>query len=154
MRTGPLARWFRRSFAPLTHSLAPPCSLIRWLALSFTAEFVGNERVDFIELRRCHSGSQGADTLPSHSGPLFPSHASWIPFLGGWAAQGNFLTINSPGNTGGRNAGIFWGLLQCSLLFGNLFVFFEFQGEISIDADHRWARDHSLPHQVPVGWHI
>jgi len=54
-----------------------------------------------------------------------------------WTAQGNFLTINSPGNTGGRNAGIFWGLLQCSLLFGNLFVFFEFQGEINIDPSHR-----------------
>jgi len=54
-----------------------------------------------------------------------------------WTAQGNFLTINSPENTAGRNAGIFWGLLQCSLLFGNIFVFFEFQGEISIDPSHR-----------------
>lgn len=54
-----------------------------------------------------------------------------------WTAQGNFLTINSPDDTGGRNAGIFWGLLQCSLLFGNIFVFFEFRGEISIDPSHR-----------------
>lgn len=49
-----------------------------------------------------------------------------------WTAQGNFLTINSPRNTGGRNSGIFWALLQCSLLWGNLFVFFVFKGEIKI----------------------
>ncbi|XP_067137133.1 UNC93-like protein MFSD11 [Centruroides vittatus] len=46
-----------------------------------------------------------------------------------WTGQGNFLTVNSDSETISRNSGIFWAMLQCSLLFGNLFVFFEFKGE-------------------------
>ncbi|XP_038048666.1 LOW QUALITY PROTEIN: UNC93-like protein MFSD11 [Patiria miniata] len=42
-----------------------------------------------------------------------------------WTAQGNFLTINSTSETMGRNSGIFWAMLQCSLLFGNIFIYFE-----------------------------
>lgn len=49
-----------------------------------------------------------------------------------WTGQGNFLTINSDSETISRNSGIFWAMLQCSLLFGNLFVFFEFKGETII----------------------
>eukprot|EP00794_Sanderia_malayensis_P009173 gene9173-10146_t len=49
-----------------------------------------------------------------------------------WTAQGNFLTINSNQDTMGRNSGIFWALLQCSLLFGNMFVYFYFKGTIDI----------------------
>ena len=52
-----------------------------------------------------------------------------------WTAQGNFLTINSNEETIGRNSGIFWGILQCSLLFGNMFVYFYFKGEYKI-TDH------------------
>lgn len=44
-----------------------------------------------------------------------------------WTGQGSFLTENSDGDTIARNSGIFWALLQCSLLFGNLFVYFQFQ---------------------------
>ncbi|XP_065899973.1 UNC93-like protein MFSD11 [Dysidea avara] len=40
-----------------------------------------------------------------------------------WTAQGNFLMMNSNDNTIGRNSGIFWFMLQLSLVFGNLFVF-------------------------------
>ena len=46
-----------------------------------------------------------------------------------WTAQGNFLTINSDESTMGRNSGIFWAILQCSLLFGNMFVYFYFKGK-------------------------
>ncbi|XP_002732131.1 UNC93-like protein MFSD11 [Saccoglossus kowalevskii] len=54
-----------------------------------------------------------------------------------WTAQGNFLTINSDTETIGRNSGIFWALLQCSLLFGNLFVYFKFKGESRITDETR-----------------
>jgi len=66
----------------------------------------------------------------------------WSLFLGSviigfgaamiWTGQGNFITINSNEETMGRNSGIFWALLQCSLLFGNMFVYFYFKGT----ADH------------------
>jgi len=52
-----------------------------------------------------------------------------------WTGQGNFLTINSDKENMGRNSGIFWALLQCSLLFGNMFVYFFFKGDINI-SDH------------------
>ncbi|XP_039261374.1 UNC93-like protein MFSD11 isoform X2 [Styela clava] len=45
-----------------------------------------------------------------------------------WTAQGNFLTLNSDDHTMGRNSGIFWALLQCSLLIGNLYVYFAWRG--------------------------
>ncbi|XP_029456262.1 UNC93-like protein MFSD11 [Rhinatrema bivittatum] len=55
-----------------------------------------------------------------------------------WTAQGNCLTINSDENTIGRNSGIFWALLQFSLFFGNLFIYFAWKGKIHIsDADRR-----------------
>uniref|UniRef100_T2MJ12 UNC93-like protein MFSD11 n=1 Tax=Hydra vulgaris TaxID=6087 RepID=T2MJ12_HYDVU len=41
-----------------------------------------------------------------------------------WCGQGNFLTINSDAETISRNSSIFWALLQCSMLFGNIFVYF------------------------------
>ncbi|XP_065659218.1 UNC93-like protein MFSD11 isoform X2 [Hydra vulgaris] len=43
-----------------------------------------------------------------------------------WCGQGNFLTLNSDAETINRNSSIFWALLQCSLLFGNIFVYFFF----------------------------
>jgi hypothetical protein len=52
-----------------------------------------------------------------------------------WAAQGNFLTINSTTETMTRNTGIFWALLQGSLLFGNLFVYFSFR-DITFIPEH------------------
>ncbi|XP_078257171.1 UNC93-like protein MFSD11 [Rhinoraja longicauda] len=55
-----------------------------------------------------------------------------------WTAQGNCLTINSDENTIGRNSGIFWALLQFSLLFGNLYIYFAWKGEKHIsDYDRR-----------------
>ena len=36
-----------------------------------------------------------------------------------------------------RNSGLFWAMLQCSLLIGNTFVYFQFQGLEDIDKDTR-----------------
>ncbi|XP_035037595.1 UNC93-like protein MFSD11 [Hippoglossus stenolepis] len=49
-----------------------------------------------------------------------------------WTAQGNVLTINSTDNTIGRNSGIFWALLQFSLLFGNLYIYCAWHGHVHI----------------------
>ncbi|KAM4598197.1 UNC93-like protein MFSD11 [Polymixia lowei] len=49
-----------------------------------------------------------------------------------WTAQGNVLAINSTESNIGRNSGIFWALLQFSLFFGNLFVYFEWHGHVHI----------------------
>ena len=46
--------------------------------------------------------------------------------------QGNFLTINSEPETMARNSGVFWAMLQSSMLLGNAFVFAEFQASVSI----------------------
>ncbi|XP_076340619.1 LOW QUALITY PROTEIN: UNC93-like protein MFSD11 [Tachypleus tridentatus] len=54
-----------------------------------------------------------------------------------WTGQGNFLTMNSDSETMSRNSGIFWAMLQCSLLFGNLFVYFQFQGQEHISYHSR-----------------
>lgn len=46
-----------------------------------------------------------------------------------WTAQGNLLTVNSTRETRGRDTGIFWALMQGSLLIGNLFFFFTFNDQ-------------------------
>uniref|UniRef100_A0A3Q3D2M0 Major facilitator superfamily domain containing 11 n=1 Tax=Hippocampus comes TaxID=109280 RepID=A0A3Q3D2M0_HIPCM len=54
-----------------------------------------------------------------------------------WTAQGNVLALNSDQHTIGRNSGVFWALLQCSLLFGNLFIFFAWRGHEHISDKDR-----------------
>ncbi|XP_051037235.1 UNC93-like protein MFSD11 isoform X2 [Phodopus roborovskii] len=54
-----------------------------------------------------------------------------------WTAQGNCLTINSDEHTIGRNSGIFWALLQSSLFFGNLYIYFAWQGKTQISEKDR-----------------
>ncbi|XP_053392761.1 UNC93-like protein MFSD11 [Mercenaria mercenaria] len=54
-----------------------------------------------------------------------------------WTGQGNFLTINSDSETISRNSGIFWALLQCSLLFGNAYSHFVLQGSEDISEEER-----------------
>ncbi|KAL0993407.1 hypothetical protein UPYG_G00107410 [Umbra pygmaea] len=49
-----------------------------------------------------------------------------------WTAQGNLLTINSTDATIGRNSGIFWALLQFSLFFGNMYIYFAWHGHTHI----------------------
>ncbi|RUS80840.1 hypothetical protein EGW08_011395, partial [Elysia chlorotica] len=54
-----------------------------------------------------------------------------------WTGQGNYLTINSTSETVARNSGIFWALLQCSMLFGNMYSYFVFQGQSEISDSSR-----------------
>uniref|UniRef100_A0A1B6DK71 UNC93-like protein MFSD11 n=1 Tax=Clastoptera arizonana TaxID=38151 RepID=A0A1B6DK71_9HEMI len=54
-----------------------------------------------------------------------------------WTGQGTYLTLNSDSTTISRNSGVFWAMLQCSMFFGNIFVFFAFQGKDTIDASTR-----------------
>uniref|UniRef100_A0A8C8HFI6 UNC93-like protein MFSD11 n=1 Tax=Oncorhynchus tshawytscha TaxID=74940 RepID=A0A8C8HFI6_ONCTS len=49
-----------------------------------------------------------------------------------WTAQGHFLVENSDASTINRNTGMFWALLQCSMLFGNLYIYLDWNGRIEI----------------------
>ncbi|XP_063605818.1 UNC93-like protein MFSD11 isoform X2 [Penaeus indicus] len=51
-----------------------------------------------------------------------------------WTGQGNYLTLMSDQTTISRNSGIFWAMLQSSLLFGNIFVYYQFMGKEIIDS--------------------
>lgn len=54
-----------------------------------------------------------------------------------WTAQGGYLTENSDDETSGRNSGIFWAMLQSSILFGNLFVYVVFNDKATISDETR-----------------
>ncbi|XP_063315041.1 UNC93-like protein MFSD11 [Pelobates fuscus] len=54
-----------------------------------------------------------------------------------WTAQGACLTVNSNEETIGRNSGIFWALLQFSMLFGNLYIYVAWKGEVVISETDR-----------------
>ncbi|XP_067912940.1 UNC93-like protein MFSD11 isoform X2 [Heterodontus francisci] len=52
-----------------------------------------------------------------------------------WTAQGSFLILNSDYTTINRNTGIFWALLQGSMLFGNLYVYLQWR-DATVISDH------------------
>ncbi|XP_068105788.1 UNC93-like protein MFSD11 [Hyperolius riggenbachi] len=54
-----------------------------------------------------------------------------------WTAEGTCLTMNSDDKTIGRNSGIFWALLQFSMLFGNLYIYVAWKGEAISERDRR-----------------
>ncbi|XP_027898061.1 UNC93-like protein MFSD11 isoform X1 [Xiphophorus couchianus] len=54
-----------------------------------------------------------------------------------WTAQGQFLVENSEASTINRNTGLFWGLLQCSMLFGNLYIYLDWNGKSEISDSSR-----------------
>lgn len=54
-----------------------------------------------------------------------------------WTAQGQFLVENSDASTINRNTGMFWALLQCSMLFGNLYIYFDWNGRTEISDSSR-----------------
>uniref|UniRef100_A0A665VDU9 UNC93-like protein MFSD11 n=1 Tax=Echeneis naucrates TaxID=173247 RepID=A0A665VDU9_ECHNA len=49
-----------------------------------------------------------------------------------WTAQGHFLVENSEASTINRNTGVFWALLQCSMFFGNLYIYLDWNGKTEI----------------------
>jgi len=53
--------------------------------------------------------------------PVFYGFSALMGFCASilWTAQGNYLTLNSTEETRGRNSGLFWALLQTSLLLGS-----------------------------------
>lgn len=76
---------------------------------------------------------------------LFPNN--WLLYISSavlgagaaitWTGQGTFLARCSDSGTISRNSGIFWALLQCSMFFGNLFVYYQFQNKDHIDEETR-----------------
>ncbi|XP_042561708.1 UNC93-like protein MFSD11 [Clupea harengus] len=54
-----------------------------------------------------------------------------------WTAQGHFLVDNSDASTINRNTGVFWALLQCSMIFGNLYVYLDWRGKDEITDENR-----------------
>ncbi|XP_029283969.1 UNC93-like protein MFSD11 [Cottoperca gobio] len=54
-----------------------------------------------------------------------------------WTAQGHFLVENSDASTINRNTAVFWALLQCSMLFGNLYIYFDWNGRTEISDSSR-----------------
>lgn len=54
-----------------------------------------------------------------------------------WTGQGTFLTQNSNSQTMARNSGIFWALLQFSLLWGNLYSYMTLRGDSNITPEKR-----------------
>ncbi|XP_031168105.1 UNC93-like protein MFSD11 [Sander lucioperca] len=54
-----------------------------------------------------------------------------------WTAQGHFLVENSEASTINRNTGMFWALLQCSMLFGNLYIYFDWNGKTEVSDSSR-----------------
>ncbi|XP_013879281.1 UNC93-like protein MFSD11 [Austrofundulus limnaeus] len=54
-----------------------------------------------------------------------------------WTAQGHFLVENSEASTINRNTGMFWALLQCSMLFGNLYIYLDWNGQTEISDGSR-----------------
>lgn len=69
-----------------------------------------------------------------------------------WVAQGNFLTLNSDESTMERNSGLFWAMLQSSLLIGNTFVYFQFKGLEDIDKTTRTTVIDTILLNLSIYW--
>lgn len=54
-----------------------------------------------------------------------------------WTAQSHFLVDNSDASNINRNTALFWALLQCSMLFGNLYIYFAWKGSAEISERSR-----------------
>lgn len=71
---------------------------------------------------------------------LFYAAAALIGIGAGplWTAQGSYLAKNSDAETSGRNAALFWSMLQSSILFGNIFVYLAFNSQTIISDRTRY----------------
>uniref|UniRef100_A0A8C2E8X5 UNC93-like protein MFSD11 n=1 Tax=Cyprinus carpio TaxID=7962 RepID=A0A8C2E8X5_CYPCA len=84
-----------------------------------------------------YSGYIAAFIIPSTWSFYFTSVVIGIGAAMLWTAQGHFLVENSDASTINRNTGLFWALLQCSMLFGNLYVYFDWKGKTEITVAHQ-----------------
>ncbi|XP_073675785.1 UNC93-like protein MFSD11 isoform X2 [Garra rufa] len=85
-----------------------------------------------------YSGYIAVFIIPSTWSFYFTSVVIGIGAAMLWTAQGHFLVENSDASTINRNTGLFWALLQCSMLFGNLYVYFDWKGKTEIsDIDRK-----------------
>lgn len=68
---------------------------------------------------------------------------TWVIYLGSalcgmasallWTGHGSYVILNSGPRTITRNTSIFWVFYKCSLFFGNIFVYFVFEGKTQIE---------------------
>ncbi|KAM7371859.1 hypothetical protein PAMP_009068 [Pampus punctatissimus] len=84
-----------------------------------------------------HSGYIAVFIIPSTWAFYFTSVLIGIGAAMLWTAQGHFLVENSEASTINRNTGMFWALLQCSMLFGNLYIYFDWNGRTEISDSSR-----------------
>lgn len=54
-----------------------------------------------------------------------------------WVSQGKFIADNSNAKTIDQNTSIFWSIYQGSLVFGNLYFYFKFDGVEKVDSPIR-----------------
>ena len=74
--------------------------------------------------------------------PVFMYVASVVLGFGAafiWTAQGEFLHIQSANDESlmAKNTGIFWCMFQSSLLVGNIYIFFAWQGKQEVSSEMR-----------------
>ncbi|CAJ1076067.1 UNC93-like protein MFSD11 [Xyrichtys novacula] len=84
-----------------------------------------------------YSGYTAVFIIPSTWSFYFTSVLIGIGAAMLWTAQGHFLVENSEASTINRNTGMFWALLQCSMLFGNLYIYFDWNGRTEISDSSR-----------------
>nr|XP_058962648.1 UNC93-like protein MFSD11 isoform X1 [Pocillopora verrucosa] len=103
-------------------------ALANWLAPSFVGIF--GPRVSMIVGGICYALFIASLIEPMawsvYTGSVIIGYGASVI----WTGQGTFLTMNSTPETISRNSGIFWALLQCSLLFGNMYVYFQFKTQV------------------------
>lgn len=103
-------------------------ALANWLAPSFVGIF--GPRVSMIVGGICYALFIASLIEPMawsvYTGSVIIGYGASVI----WTGQGTFLTMNSTPETISRNSGIFWALLQCSLLFGNMYVYFQFKSQV------------------------
>ncbi|KAH8420785.1 hypothetical protein KR222_005117 [Zaprionus bogoriensis] len=110
-------------------------SLSNWLAPSFMS-FTG-PRVAMIVGALTYTGFMITFLFPSTALLYIGSAIIGLGAAITWTGQGTYLARCSNSETISRNSGIFWALLQCSMFFGNLFVYYQFQDKTHIDKDTR-----------------